>query len=383
MKWNWQQRDWPDFAWDEALLVKAEALFLVEAGVYAGTAKHLSAEDSERLTIEAMSTEVLTTSEIEGEILDRASVQSSIRRQLGLAADRRKVGAAEQGASEMMVDLHRTFAEPLSHNRLSRWYRMLTTGRRDLKHIGRYRTDVEPMQVVSGPIHKPKVHFEAPPSTAVPAEMAGFMDWFNRTAPGGSTPLPVLTRAGIAHLYFVSIHPFEDGNGRIGRAIAEKALAQNLGRPTLTALAATVLLKRTAYYAALEANNKQQAISAWLRWFAATTVEAQRRAIAMVDFLLDKTRFLDRLRDQLNERQKKALLRMLREGPEGFEGGLSAGKYAGITGASPATATRDLADLVAKRALARAGERRHARYEIAIPLRPVAPVVIDERGNLK
>ena len=118
-------------------------------------------------------------------------------------------------------------------------------------------------------------------------------------------------------------------------------------------------------------------------WFAATAVEAQRRAIALVDFLIDKTRFLDRLHDQLNERQKKALLRMPREGADGFEDGLSAGKYASITGAAPATATRDLADLVAKRALVRAGERRHTRYEIAIPLRPVSPVAIDARGNLK
>ena len=383
MKWNWQQADWPEFSWNDTLLVKAEAIFLVEAGAYAGTAKHLGAEDQEQLTIEAMSTEAVTTSEIEGEILDRASVQSSIRRQLGLATDRRKVGAAEQGISEVMVDLYRTYAEPLSHDTLYRWHRMLTTGRRDLKEIGGYRTHVEPMQVVSGAIHEPKVHFEAPPSTEVPAEMSCFIDWFNRSAPGSSEPLPVLTRAGIAHLYFICIHPFEDGNGRIGRAIAEKALAQNLGHPTLTALAATILAKRNAYYAALEANNKHQEITPWLRWFAATAVEAQRRAIALVDFLIDKTRFLDRLRDQLNERQKKALLRMLREGADGFEGGLSAGKYAGITGAAPATATRDLADLVAKRALVRAGERRHTRYEIAIPLRPVAPVAIDERGNLK
>ena len=117
--------------------------------------------------------------------------------------------------------------------------------------------------------------------------------------------------------------------------------------------------------------------------FAATVIEAQRRSIALVDFLIDKTRLLDRLRDRINERQKKALLRMLREGPQGFEGGLSAGKYASITGASPATATRDLADLVAKYALVRSGEQRHTRYEIAIPLCPVAAVAIDENGNLK
>lgn len=383
MKWNWQQPDWPNFSWKQARLLKAEARFLVEAGEYAGTAKHLGADDREQLTVEAMSTEALTTSEIEGEILDRSSVQSSIRRQLGLATDHRKVGAAEQGVSEMMVDLHHTCAEPLSHDMLFRWHRMLTSGRRDLKDAGSYRTHIEPMQVVSGAIHDPKVHFEAPPSKSVPAEMSRFIDWFNRSAPGNADPLPALTRAGIAHLYFICIHPFEDGNGRIGRAIAEKVLAQSLGHPTLTALAATILAKRNAYYAALEANNKHQEITPWLAWFAATAIEAQRRSISLVDFLIDKTRLLDRLRDQLNERQKKALLRMLREGPKGFEGGLSAGKYASITGASPATATRDLADLVAKHALVRSGEQRHTRYEIAIPLRPVLPVAIDEHGNLK
>jgi Fic family protein len=383
MKWNWQQPDWPDFSWKQASLLKAEAVFLLEAGEYAGTAKHLGAEDREQLTVEAMSTEAVTTSEIEGEILDRASVQSSIRRQLGLATDRRKVGAAEKGVSEMMVDLHHTFAEPLSHDMLFRWHLMLTTGRRDLKDIGSYRTHIEPMQVVSAAIHDPKIHFEAPPSASVPAEMSRFIDWFNRSAPGNAEPLPALTRAGIAHLYFICIHPFEDGNGRIARAIAETALAQNLGHPTLTALAATILAKRNAYYGVLEASNKRQEITPWLTWFAATAIEAQRRSIALVDFLVAKTRFLDRLRDQLNERQKKALLRMLREGPEGFEGGLSAGKYASITGASPATATRDLADLVAKHALVRSGEQRHTRYAIAIPLHPVSPVAIDEHGKLK
>jgi Fic family protein len=226
------------------------------------------------------------------------------------------------------------------------------------------------MQVVSGAIHAPRVHFEAPPSWAMPREMKKFVKWFNRTAPGLGTrrePLPNLTRAGIAHLYFVSIHPFEDGNGRLGRAIAEKALAQGRSQPTFIALAATILARRKAYYAALEAASKSNEITAWLRWFAAVAIEAQRRTIARVEFLIDKTRLLDRLRGQLNDRQEKALLRMLREGPEGFTGGLSAGNYAGITGASPATATRDLTDMVAQGALIRVGERRHARYHIAIP----------------
>ena len=206
--------------------------------------------------------------------------------------------------------------------------------------------------------------------------------WFNRTAPDGPAPLPALTRAGIAHFHFVCIHPFEDGNGRIGRAIAEKALAQSLGRPTLTALAATILARRRAYYEALERSNTTNELTDWLCWFAAVTIEAQRRTMALVEFLIDKTRLLDRLKGQLNERQEKALIRVLREGPEGFKGGLSAGNYVAITKASPATATRDLADMVAKGALIRVGERRHARYHANIARRPVAAVTIDERGRI-
>src|SRR5207244_3302871 len=190
----------------------------------------------------------------------------------------------------------------LSGERLFRWHRMVMSGRRDLKDVGRYRTGAEPMQVVSRAMYEPKVHFEAPPSSRVPSEMTRFITWFNRTGPGGAEPLSALIRAGIAHLYFESIHPFEDGNGRIGRAIAEKALAQGLGQPTLTALAATILTRRKSYYEALEAANKGHKITKWLAWFAGVAIEAQRRTADLVEFLIDKTKLLDRLRDQINQR---------------------------------------------------------------------------------
>jgi Fic family protein len=382
MAWNWQDPDWPNFVWDRNRLLAAEQQFLVGGGVLVGTVKHLGSEDRDQLTIEAMSSEAVTTAEIEGETLDRASVQSSLRKQLGLTADNRRVRPAEQGIAEMMVDLYRSFGTSLSDATIFAWHRMLVSGRRDLNDVARYRTGGEPMQVVSGAIHEPKVHFEAPPSSQVAAEMARFIAWFNRTGPGGEKPLPPVTRAGIAHLYFESIHPFEDGNGRIGRALSEKALAQSLGQPTLTALATTILARRKSYYDALEAANKGNEITDWLSWFAGIAIEAQRRTVAMVEFLIDKTKLLDRLGSQLNERQKKALLRMFREGPEGFKGGLSASNYSTITGASPATATRDLADLVARGALTRVGERRHARYHLQLPLRPVPRITVSHRGEL-
>ncbi len=227
MRWNWEKPDWPNFAWDQARLEKAEQQFLLGGGVLVGTVKHLPEEDREQLTVEAMSTEAVTTSEIEGEIIDHASVQSSIRKQLGLTSDQRRVRPAEHGIAEMMVDLYRSFSEPLSKEMLFRWHEMIVSGRRDLKDVGRFRRGTEPMQVVSGRIDAPRVHFEAPPSSRVTSEMKQFLEWFARTRKDGQQPLSALTRAAVAHLYFESVHPFEDGNGRIGRAIAENPHRQD------------------------------------------------------------------------------------------------------------------------------------------------------------
>lgn len=382
MTWNWQKSEWPNFRWDNARLAVAEKEFLLGAGMLAGTIKHLGQRDRDQLTVESMTTEAVTTSEIEGEMLDRASVQSSILRQLGLAADKRREKPAEQGIAEMMVDLYRSFAKPISAEMLFAWHRMLMNGRRDLVDVGRYRTSHGPMQVVSGAIGNPRVHFEAPSSPQVPRQMAQFIAWFNRTGPGGAEPLAALSRAGVSHLYFESIHPFEDGNGRIGRALSEKALAQSLGHPTLIALAATILVRRKSYYDALDRANQQLDITGWLAWFAGITIEAQRRTLGLIEFVIGKARLFDRLKGQINERQEKALLRMFRQGPDGFEGGLTAGKYATITGASPATTTRDLVDLVAKGALVRAGEFRHAHYRLSVPLHPVRHVEVNKHGEL-
>ena len=382
MTWNWQQPDWPRFTWNADRLRNAEERFLREAGVFEGVVRHLPSADRDLLTVEAMSEEAVTTSEIEGERLDRPSVQSSIRRELGLADDPLPARPAERGIAELMVDVYRNWSAPLDHTTLHAWHRMVMRGHADVRDVGRYRTHEDPMRVVSGRLDRPTVHFEAPPSAVVPDEMSAFIDWFNRTDPGGSLRLPALTRAGLAHLYFESIHPFEDGNGRIGRAISEKSLAQSVGRPTLTAMAATILVRRAAYYDALQAANTSNEVTEWLAWFAGITLEAQLRTRAHVEFLLEKTRMLDRLRGRLNDRQEKALLRMFREGPEGFRGGMSAGKYIAITRTSPATARRDLGDLVAMNALNRHGERRHARYELAVSPRKTPRVSIGPDGDI-
>jgi Fic family protein len=367
MPWNWQNPDWPNFTWDRGQMASAEEQFLLGSGVVIGSVKHLGEQEHKQLLVELMSAEAVTTSKIEGEVLNRDSVQSSIQRQLGLAADKRRASPVEQGIAEMMVDLYRSFREPLSQEMLFAWHKMVTAGRRDLADIGRYRTSKEPMQIVSGRIGASKVHFEAPPSERVSSEMNRFIAWFNQTAPDGEEPVPAVTRAGIAHIYFESIHPFEDGNGRIGRAIAEKAAAPAVGQPILLALATAILDHQRRYYEALEKANRQIDITEWLTWFAGIALEAQRRSIASVEFVIAKTKLLDHLHGKINARQEKALLRMFQEGPDGFKGGLSAGNYMTITGASPATTTRDLADLVERDALVRSGDLRHARYALKLP----------------
>ncbi len=364
MSWNWEKPDWPNFAYDSTVLEPLEKQFLLRFGEFIGVFRHIDADDKDSLRIELISDEAVKTSEIEGEILNRDSVQSSLRHQLGLGTERPGITAAERGIAEMMVDLTRGFADALTDTTLFDWHRMLLSGDRSIKVIGGYRTHVDAMQVVSGPIHQPKVNFEAPPSSRVPDEMKQFITWFNDTSPGGRIPLSPLTRAGMAHLYFVCIHPFEDGNGRLGRALAEKSLAQNLGQPSLIALATTIERKRSDYYASLERNNRETEITSWLGYFANTVLEAQHNTIKRVDFYVAKAKFYDKHRGLLNARQEKVIARIFREGIDGFKGGLSAENYVSITGTSRATATRDLQDLIEKGALTRTGERRHTRYHL-------------------
>lgn len=364
MKWNWQHETWPNFTYDKALLESFETQFLRAEGMLLGAFKHLNTDDKDHLTIDIISNEALKTSEIEGEYLNRESVQISIRRQFGLQTDSRKLPPSEQGISEMMVDLYRTFSQSLTHEKLFSWHKMVTKGRNDLNDIGQYRTHEEPMQIVSGYLHDPKIHFEAPSSSKMPHEMDQFIKWFNQTSPSGEMPLSSLIRAGIAHLYFVCIHPFEDGNGRIGRALIEKVLAQASGAPTLIAFSHIIEKHKKAYYRALEFSNQSNEITDWLLYFSKMVLEAQDYTQLYVEFLIKKTKIYDQVRGKLNDRQEKVLARLFREGPEGFKGGLSAENYIRITQTSRATATRDLQELVALKILSRSGERKSTRYHL-------------------
>lgn len=313
-----------------------------------------------------MVSEAIKTSEIEGEYLSRKDVLSSIRKNLGLVSSPEYIQDKKaEGIGTLMIDVRNTYKEELTKEKLFAWHKMLLPESKDVE-VGQWRTHEEPMQVISGAMGKQKVHYEAPPSKRVPQEMEQFITWFNKTAPGGAKEIrkaPV--RSAIAHLYFETIHPFEDG-GRIGRAIAEKALAQGAGRPVLMSLSHTIEANKKAYYDALENSQRSNEITGWIDYFVKTILAAQNEAEEQIDFTLKQVKFFDRFNDKLNERQFKVIKRMLEEGPKGFAGGINASKYGSITKVSKATAARDLQALLEIGALILWGEGggRSTKYKV-------------------
>lgn len=360
MIWNWQHKDWPNFKYDQKNISDLEKRFINNSGVLLGATKHLSKSDKDNLVVMLASDEALNSSEIEGEYLNRDSLQSSIKHYFNIAKDNRKASPAENGISELLADMYYSYDQPLSHDCLFRWHEMLMNGRKDLDAIGKYRIHLEPMQVVSGKYHEPTIHFEAPPSDIVPKEMDRFIEWYNNIT-DSITPL---TKAAIAHLYFESIHPFEDGNGRIGRVITIKMLCQNIGKPILIALSHVINQEKKLYYNALENNNKSLEITDWILYFVKTIIKAQDYTLRNIEFLINKTKFYDKFKDTLNTRQEKVVKRIFEEGGEGFKGGLSAKNYLNITKTSKATATRDLQELVEMQAFIKTGELKATRYYI-------------------
>lgn len=361
MQWIWQHTDWPHFEYNHSKLYDYELEFHRNSGQFIGSIQHLNNAHQEAIKIDILSQEAVSTSSIEGEILDRDSVQSSIRKHLGLKTDYRKVAPNAVGIAEMMVDLYLHYNQPLNHQMLFEWHKMLTNGRRDLISIGTYRQHEEPMQIVSGNLATPKLYYEAPPSFRVKYEMEAYIDWYNKLT-STHHQLPALAFAGIAHLYFEMIHPFEDGNGRIGRALAEKAISQRLGYPALTSFSKVIDLNKKAYYSAIQACNHRLVIDSYLTYFAQLTLEAQRYTLKIVEFTINKNKFYANYLALLNPRQVKVINRVFEEGIEGFRGGLSAKNYQVISGASPATTTRDLQELVALNAFLKTGELKHTRY---------------------
>ncbi|MCX6315984.1 MAG: Fic family protein [Bacteroidetes bacterium] len=366
-KYNWQQKDWLQFRFTLEVVEQELLTFMEKVGRVSGILEGLPEETKQDVIVDIILAEAIKTSQIEGEYPNRKDVLSSIRKNLGLLYDTENIrDKSAVGLGELMIDVRKTFNEQLTEEKLFAWHKMLL-GENKRVAIGQWRFHEEPMRVISGSLGKEKVHYEAPPSSKVPDEMKKFIQWFNDTAPGGKLEIkkaPV--RSAIAHLYFETIHPFEDGNGRIGRAIAEIALSQTIGRPVLLSLSRTIEANKKLYYDSLEKAQQSNEITSWMEYFIKTTLDAQTEAEEQIEFTLKKTKFFDRFKDKLNDRQLTVIRRMLEEGTKGFAGGMNARKYIGITKTSKATATRDMQQLVESGAFILSGNAggRSTSYQV-------------------
>lgn len=366
-RYNWQQKDWPKFSFTFEEAEDDLFVFSEKTGRVSGIVEVLPEEDRQEAIIDIILSEAIKTSEIEGEYPNRKDVLSSIRKNLGLRhSPIKNKSAASLG--DLMVDVRNSYSKPLTEQTLFRWHKMLMAGNQRIK-AGKWRSHKEPMQVISGVVGKEKVHFEAPPSARIPKEMKRFIQWFNDTGPGGKAEIkkaPV--RAAIAHLYFETIHPFEDGNGRIGRAIAEKALSQTIGRPVILSLSKTIEAGRRDYYKFLAKAQQSNEITPWMTYFIRLCLEAQTEAESEIAFTVKKAKFYDRFRTSFNVRQYIVIRRMFEEGSKGFKGGMNARKYIGLTKTSKATATRDMQQLLEMGAFEPAGKAagRSTSYQLAL-----------------
>jgi Fic family protein len=357
--------DWPVFAWDDRRLSAGLGSARHIQGRLLGQMAALGFRVREEAVLRTLTQDVLTSSEIEGEALDPDQVRSSVARRLGLDVGGLKpVDRHVEGVVEMMLDATQHYGEPLTPERLFGWHASLfPTGRSGMHRIavGAWRNDLaSPMQVVSGPAGRERVHFEAPAADRLDEEMRRFLEWFNSDA----TPEPVL-KAALAHLWFVTIHPFDDGNGRIARAIADMALARSeSSSQRFYSMSAQIREERGDYYRILEqTQHGTMNVTAWMEWFLDCLTRAIEGAQATLSGVIEKTRYWETLRDvPLNERQRLVIARLL----EGFEGKLTTSKWAALTKSSNDTALRDIQQLVERGVLSRdAAGGRSTSYSLA------------------
>ena len=346
MIYNWQQSDWKEFKYDFKKLEEYLYLFSEKVGLSKGSLNALPKEQQTQTLIDILVSEAIKTSEIEGEFLSRKDVMSSIKNNLGLSGETKNIRDINaKGMANLVTEIRNSYQLPINESVIFDWHKMIFSSKTRIS-LGTWRTHNKPMQVISGSYGKEAIHFEAPPSIRVKKEMKSFIQWFNNTSPKGTEEIKFAPiRCAIAHLYFETIHPFEDGNGRIGRAIAEKALLQSVGYPLLLSLSVSIESDRSAYYSALKTAQRSNDITEWLIYFIKTILKALDYSVDLINFTLQKAKLFDHYNSLLNERQTKVLKRMLEEGSKGFEGGMTAKKYMGIAKTSKATATRDIQKL--------------------------------------
>ena len=369
-RYIWQFPAWPEFQWDSAALLKLLGDCRFQQGSLLAQMRELGFEVQQQARAEVLIEEALKTSEIEGVHLDTRAVRSSVARRLGLpSAGLPEVNSPPaDGVVEILLDATQNYGQKLSAERLFGWHAALfPTGYSGIHKIrvAAWRDDREgPMQVVSGPMGREKVHYQAPPAERMNDEMERFFFWWDKSR----HEMDGILRAGVAHMWFVAVHPFDDGNGRIARTITDMALTQDENLATRCySLSSQIMAERDAYYEVLERTNKKDGdITQWLKWFLGCMSRAILSSNRLLANVMQKARFWKRhAQTDLNDRQRKALNRLLDAWPAGFEGGLTNRKYAGMNHVSRATAQRELADLVKKGILQpNPGAGRSASYDL-------------------
>lgn len=366
--WIWQQPDWPNFTWQAEPLAPLLRACTQAQGRLLGMLGAVGSDTEAQSSLDALLQNIVTSSAIEGEQLNVGSVRSSLARRLGINEEG-QVSARSEGLAQLLLDATSAHQQPLDLQKLYRWHCWLFPSDDNLLarplRVGTLRGE-EPMQVVSGRLDRPTVHFEAPPRQGLEEQLADFLTWFESSH--SDAGLDPLLRAGIAHFWFVTLHPFDDGNGRLTRAITDMALAQAEQQAIrFYAMSASILDDRAGYYRILETSQKGTLdITAWLQWFLATLLKSLEQALVRIGQVLAKARFWQTHRSQtLSAEQIKVLNRLLDGGERGFENGISAAQYQAAAKVSKATATRHLGDLLEKGCIVRLpGGGRNTRYQV-------------------
>ncbi|MGL4907120.1 MAG: Fic family protein [Plesiomonas sp.] len=366
--WIWQQADWPHFRWQDSEILPRLRQVQRRQGILIGSHSRLGNPDQ---TLDTLLANIIASSAIEGERLNAQSVRSSRARRLGSSQTQSyRVSERSEGLAAMMLDAIDNHEQPLTIERLYQWHRWLFPANEwsvQRLNVGQLRGD-EPMQVVSGRVDRPTVHFEAPPRATLDDQLAEFIPWFNQTQ--HDPTMDPLLRAAICHFWFVTLHPVDDGNGRLTRALTDLALSQADSHSIrLYAMSVAILELRGDYYRALESAQRGTLdITSWLCWFLDTLDYSIELALQVIDRSLAKTFFwLRHCNDDLSPEQTKVLDRLLDGGEQGFENGISASQYQKVAGVSKATATRHLAELVGRGCIEKLpGGGRNTRYQIRL-----------------
>jgi len=361
--YNWQFDKWPEFVYDEDVISINALKFAELSGEVFGVFKTFNFAVQQNEMLEIMISEAIKTSEIEGEILSREDVHSSFLKKLGLTTNIKNIkDKRAENVALLMLEVRNNFKEKLSEKLIKKWHSMLFSNSKYI-NAGVYRTGAEPMQIVSGALGKEKVHFEAPPAKNIPQEMKNFVKWYHSFKTNGNMQ-KIIVKTAITHLYFESIHPFEDGNGRIGRVLIEKCLSESIERQIIMSISQAIDKDKNKYYDELKRVQCTLTVDSWLRYFSQLLIDAQQNALDVLDFSLRKTKFYEKYKPVMNERQTKAINKMLDASKEGFEGGMTAKKYISITKTTKATATRDLQELVTHGILKQNLTGRNTNYSL-------------------